>query len=190
MTLFQLINQFAKLAHEDEIAPDTLIDFDLEPETEKVPSLAEFFEEEDAPDTVRQETIVEATAKSFINKYADELAPDTLRSGDSVLAPTVPLNDEQGFGSAEEVSVPKLDGNERAIHDLSPQKQRLLSALDVMFHAGIVTPAYYQKMRKYIYGNGDMTLAFTDLVTAVQDAEKEMRLYEKRLSNAKELLSN
>lgn len=188
MKLFKLVNQFAKLAYE-EAAPDTVLDFefDPEPETEKIPSLAEFFDDEESPDTLRQETVIEAMANNFIKKYADELTPDTIKIDESVLAPTVPLDGEDDLSN---IPVPKLDGTERSIHNLTPQKQKMLSALDLMFHAGIVTPVYYQQMRKYIYGEGDMTVIFGDMVAVVQDAEKEMRLYQKRLSNVKELLSN
>ncbi len=123
-------------------------------------------------------------------KYADD-APQTLRSGDIGLSPVSPMPQisESPF-DPKHISVPKIDAGNRDLELLSATKRRLLRALDLMFHAGIVTQSYYLSTRKHMYKSDDMVIFFQQFVKIVADAEKEMAIYNARLVNVKELVLN
>lgn len=124
---------------------------------------------EELPETTAS---LKSLARKLSFKYADEIPP-TLRAGDA----------------PESIEPPKLDVNERSLHLLPPEKKKLLSALDLMFHAGIITPIYYQKMRSYLYMAKDLPTAFMEMLKIVEDAEQEMQVYQQRLFSVKKLLA-
>lgn len=123
-------------------------------------------------------------------KYAED-APPTLRSGEMGFLPSSRQSEvsEEVF-DRKQVSVPKMDAGQRNLELLSATKKRLLSALDLMFHSGIVTQSYYLSTKKHIYKTEDMVPTFQQFVKVVADAEKELSIYRRRLTNVKDILEN
>ncbi len=130
---------------------------------------------------------LKSLARRLAYKYADEI-PATLRSGDSDAKPiqSIPEVTEEFNRQMIEPSI--MDGGVRNLELLSATQKRLFLTLDLMLHSGIVTPMYYQTASKQLYADTDFTSIFHEFLKIVHDAEKELAIYTKRLTNVKDLL--